>query len=154
MAISRCYPSHFFKFCEKKRAFSLWFYFFLKKDATFYENTSFLLYLLISVSRQVNRPDSRPDSRPVSRPVSRPICLNIFPKWIGPLFSFFSPFWLSSTLSHPMAIFSANEIRTFFLYAHRTFFATLQPFFCHFFCEPFPCEIWSSFPLFHHITKI
>ena len=137
-------------FVKKKSILSMFLTFFKKKDATFYENTSFLLYLLISVSRQVNRPDSRP----VSRPVSRPICLNIFPKWIGPLFSFFSPFWQSSTLSHPMAIFSANEIRTFFLYAHRTFFATLQPFFCHFFCEPFPCEIWSSFPLFHHITKI
>ena len=95
--------------------------FFFKKDATFYENTSFLLYLLISVSRQVNRPDSRPDSRLVSHPVSRPICLNIFPKWIGPLFSFFSPFWQSSTLSHPMAIFSANEIRTFFICCLRDF---------------------------------
>ena len=27
----------------------------------------------------------------------------------------FFPFWLTSTLNHPMAIYSANEIRTFYL---------------------------------------
>ena len=34
--------------------------------------------------------------------------------------SFFFPFWLTTTLSHPMAVFSANEIRTFFFWSDST----------------------------------
>ena len=53
---------------------------------------------------------------------TRVICYNKFPDGSVYYFLLFFPFWLTSTLSHPMAAFSTNEIRTFsdrsFIYIH------------------------------------
>ena len=103
-----------------------------KKDTTFYKSASFLLHLVIC---PVICPVIHPVICPIIHPVIRPvfcmvirqvirlvicpvICLLICPV-IHPVIPCI-PIWLTSSLSYPMAIFSANEIRTFDIYMIST----------------------------------
>ena len=50
MAISRSYPGHLVKFCERKKHLTSFF----QKDATFNKDASFLLHLLSGLSTQLS----------------------------------------------------------------------------------------------------
>ena len=113
MAVSRSYPGHFFPFCEKKKKHFA--SYFLLLHLNLYNLTEHALAWL-NLAQLSSACLSLAWLRLAWLSSAQLGSARLSAAQLGSVhyFLLFFPFWLTTTLSHLMAVYGANEIRTFY----------------------------------------